>query len=146
MAVETPIQPQRFRLRAPLLRDGRLDVDLAETPNLTVGLKVYAVGGENTLHTHVAEDHFFLVLDGQARFYGRDGELGVLGRYEGILLPQGCFYWFEQVGDRPLVMLRVGTGREARRARIGIDGRPLPGDSPENKHVPPVIIPGAFFE
>ena len=98
MAVETHVQPQRFRLRAPLLSDGRLDVDLAETPNLTVGIKVYAVGGENTLHTHVTEDHFFIVLDGQARFHGPDGEIGLLGRYEGIMLPQGCFYWFEQVG------------------------------------------------
>jgi len=144
MAVETKVQPQLFRLRTQLMAQGRLDTNLAATDEMTVRMKCYAQGGENELHTHVAEDHMFVVLDGQARFFGQDGEIGVLGPKEGILLPAGAYYRFESCGDRQLVMLRVGNGHGA--PRINIHGQPMAGDSPENRTETPIPIPGAFWE
>ena len=144
MAVETEVRPQLFHLRTPLLKEGRLDTVVAKTREMTVTMKCYAEGGENELHTHVAEDHIFVVLDGEARFFGKEGETSVLGRNQGILVPAGWYYRFESCGDRPLVMLRVGAGDGA--ARVNIDGQPMHGLSAENKYVPPVPIEGAFYE
>ena len=147
MAVDTTVQPQLFRLRTPLLREGRLDTVLAETDNLTVTIKCYATGGENEVHTHVAEEHVFIVLDGEARFQGKDGEIATLGRNQGILLPAGAFYKFESCGDRPLVLLRVGSASwEVATQRVNVHGQPLPGYSAENKYQPGVPIEGAFYE
>jgi mannose-6-phosphate isomerase-like protein (cupin superfamily) len=143
----TDVAPQVFRLRTPLLRQGRLDTVLAEAHGFQVRIKCYAAGGENALHTHPDEDHTFVVLAGRARFWGPEGEIATLERNQGILLPRGAFYRFESCADEPLVLLRVGarTGQAAI-PRIGPDGRPLPGNSPENKTVPPVLIEGAYFE
>ena len=33
-------------------------------------IKVYASGGENTLHAHNNEDHMFVILQGTAIFHG----------------------------------------------------------------------------
>lgn len=136
-----------FKVRTPLLSQGRLDTVLSETPRLRVWVKCYAEGGENALHAHTNEDHCFVVLQGRARFYDRAGNSREIGRLEGIMLPRGTFYWFQSCGDEPLVLLRVGAlySDEPNR-RIRPDGALLPGDSPENKTVPPVVIPGAFFE
>jgi mannose-6-phosphate isomerase-like protein (cupin superfamily) len=143
----TDVAPQLFKLRTPLLSQGRLDTVLAETDVMQIRMKCYAAGGENALHAHPAEDHTFVVLAGQARFWGSDGEIATLGRNQGILLPRGCYYRFESCADEPLVLLRVG----ARTARIPVpriapDGHAIPGDSLENKTVPPIIIEGAFYE
>lgn len=145
--IETEPRTEFFKLRAPLLSQGRLDLVLSETDLMQVRMKVYAEGGENTLHTHTSEDHIFVVLQGRARFYDRDGNSRVVGRHEGVMLPRGAYYWFHAEAGEPLVMLRVAARGERKPVpRLGIDGQPLPGDSKENKHVAPVEIPGAFFE
>ena len=136
-----------FRLRTQLLRAGRSDNLLAKTDLMTVRIKCYAEGGENALHAHPAEDHTFVVLDGAARFVGREGEIGVLTRNEGIMLPKGTYYRFESCGDVPLVLLRVGAAKERPKVpRINPQGVPLPGNSPENKHEEGVPIEGRFYE
>ncbi len=136
-----------FKLRTPLLSQGRLDTVLSETDTMRVWMKCYAEGGENTLHAHTHEDHIFVILQGQATFYDKDGNTRVLGRNEGIMLPRGTYYYFQSCGDEPLVMLRVGAYTDrAANDRKGADGRPLAGDSRENKHVDPVAIPGAYYE
>ena len=137
-----------FKLRTPLLSEGRLDTVLAETDVMRVWMKCYAEGGENVLHAHAQEDHMFVILQGQARFYDKEGGERVLGRNEGIMLPRGAFYYFNSCGDEPLVMLRVGAfvNGAGHSGRLGADGRPLAGDSAENKHVDPVVIPGAWYE
>lgn len=136
-----------FRLRAPLLREGNLDVHLAESDILNVRLKSYARGGENALHAHTEEDHIFVVLQGQVRFYDQDDRTKVLGRGEGILIPRQTYYRFNSCGEEPLIMLRVGGCRQRPAVpRVGPDGRPLPGFSKENKHVEPVPIEGAFYD
>ena len=143
----TEVAPQLFRLRTPLMAQGRLDTVLAETETMQVRIKCYAAGGENALHAHRAEDHTFIVLAGQARFWGTDGEIATLGRNQGILLPKGCYYRFESCADEPLVLLRVGARLgKADVPRLTPDGRPIPGDSLENKTVPPIVLDGAFYE
>jgi len=112
---------------------------------MNVAMKCYAEGGENALHTHLEEDHVFVIMDGKARFFDKDAELEILGRHQAILVPRGWYYRFESCGDRPLVMLRFGAYK-TKPARMGTDGREMPPDSPENKHVAPVPIPGAYFE
>ena len=146
-AAPTEVKPEVYRLRTPLMQQGRSDITLAQTENMTVRIKCYAAGGENALHAHAAEDHTFVVLAGQARFWGPDGEIATLGRNEGIMLPRGAYYRFESCADEPLVLLRVGAKLgTAEVPRMTLDGRPIPGDSLENKTVPPIVMEGAFYE
>jgi len=128
--------PEFFELSAQLPAVGRADTPIVATPNLTVMLKCYASGGENALHAHSNEDHIFVLLQGQATFYGPNDEQKVVGPYGGVMLPRGSLYRFVSTGDETLVMLRVGCavapGLDVY-ARVGADGRPLAGDSAENK-------------
>jgi mannose-6-phosphate isomerase-like protein (cupin superfamily) len=144
MAVETAVQPQAFRVRVPLLKEGRVHNVVASSGEMTVAMKCYAEGGENALHAHLDEPHVFVVLQGQARFWGPEGETGVYGRNEGLLVPAGCYYRFESCGAEPLVMLRVGHGDGM--LRVNLDGGLLPADSAENLHVDGVPIEGAYYE
>jgi mannose-6-phosphate isomerase-like protein (cupin superfamily) len=152
MGIKGPViqdkKPEFFSLKTQLLDDGRHTQPLAETENLWTWLRVYATGGENTLHAHPHEDHFFIVLDGHGIFYGPNGEQKELSRNEGLMLPAGTFYWFHAEGDVPLVMLRCGAqdGKGDRRERINIDGNPLHGESKENKFRPPVYRKGSNYE
>jgi len=67
-------------------------------------------GGENYLHTHKAEDGFYLVLTGRVRFKGEgDIVLGEFGALEGIFMPRGFKYSLESAGEEPLELLRVGA-------------------------------------
>lgn len=145
--IETQTKAEVFKLRTPLLAQGRLDTVLAQTDSMQVRMKSYAEGGENVLHAHTSEDHIFVILQGQAAFHDKEDNETVLGRNEGIMLPQGAYYWFQSCGDEPLVMLRVRakTGK-AEIPRVGADGRPLPGHAKENKYEEPVPIDGAFYE
>lgn len=139
--------PQLFRLRTQLLSKGRSDYLLANTDLMTVRIKCYAQGGENALHAHPAEDHVFIVLDGAARFFGKNGEVSVLTRNQGIMIPRSTYYRFESCGGTPLVMLRVGADKEKPKvSRINPKGRPLLGNSAENKHEEGVPVEGRFYE
>ena len=145
-----------FNLRTPYLEQGRTTDLRARTDLLTVTAKVYAEGGENAMHCHPYEDHSFIVLEGEATFHlGSDDNAQVVKPYEGVMLPRGAFYWFESSGDRNLVMLRCGAsmGMPPRDqcdgtepvARMRPDGKPIPGDSPENKTVERIEAPGPGF-
>jgi mannose-6-phosphate isomerase-like protein (cupin superfamily) len=131
-------QPTFFRMQAQLPSQGRTDTPLAATDKMWVVLKTYASCGENELHAHPNEDHTFVVLQGAALFHGPNGEERQIGLHEGVLLPRGTFYWFRALGEEPLVMIRVGSAAVEgadRFARISIDGRPMEGNSVENKEV-----------
>jgi len=130
-----------FKLRAQLLTEGRSIHPLAETENLRTWIKVYATGGENTLHAHTTEDHMFVILDGEGSFYGPNGEKKVLKRNDGLMLPAGTFYHFNSSGDEPLVLLRVGS-RAAEgniKKRMGIDGVECQGGTDKNKFTAPTF-------
>ena len=96
-------------LAAQLPKGGRTDTMFAASRTMTVILKTYAATGENELHRHPAEDHVFVVLDGEAEFYGPAGEVRRVGKYDGVFVPTTAYYCFRAVGDDPLVMLRVGA-------------------------------------
>jgi mannose-6-phosphate isomerase-like protein (cupin superfamily) len=137
-----------FKMRAQMVEQGRTQETLATTDNMTLHLKVYASGGENGLHTHPNEDHVFIIMQGTARYYDADGGHLDVGKHGGILLPAGAYYWFEAIGEEPLVLMRVGAkaGTGDIRARLNIQGEPMAGNSEENKRVPTVFRQGAFFE
>jgi quercetin dioxygenase-like cupin family protein len=104
-------------------------------------LKAYASGGENAVHAHTAEDHAFVVLQGEATFFGRPGDPAVtIKKHEGILIPNGVFYKFKAGGDEQLVLLRVGAVLPGTWLdvddTIGLNGRPLDSYSKENHEVP----------
>jgi len=140
-------RPQPFRLRAELLKGGRSNQVVAETDNMKLNLKVYSSGGENGLHNHTDEDHFHLVLQGSARFYGPRGEELDCGPYEGIMLPAGSFYRFNATSAEPLVLLRVGAsnGVKDEVARYTVYGEPIPANSKENGRGAAIVGTGQFF-
>jgi len=137
-----------FKVRGQLLDQGRTDTVLAATEDITLRLKIYASGGENELHAHKHEDHYFVVLQGAVQFYGPDGALAHLRALEGIMIPKGSYYWFTATSTEPLVMLRGGSpngSAKGLKGRIGAAGAELAGDSKENKSVPVKFTAGAFF-
>lgn len=128
-----------FTLDTALPKKGRIDLPLAATERLTLVLKAYASGGENALHSHDREDHAFLVLQGEAEFFGDGDEtFGVIGPFNGIFIPRGARYRFEAVSSVPLVLFRVAAIEEGafqNRLRSGADGKPLGGYDAANKQV-----------
>ena len=149
MAIEAKPKAQVFSMRTPLLSLGRTNLGVARTDLMTVTVKVYAEGGENALHTHLNEDHAFVVLQGEATFYDEKENVTVLHKNEGISLPRGAYYYFNASGDENLVLLRFGAlagPRTGGDGRLGVDGNPLDANSAENNHVDGVPIPGRFFE
>lgn len=122
----------------PLLSAGSTTDLVARTSSLWIHVKVYADGGENGLHAHRAEDHVFVVLEGEATFYDETGAETVVSRNDGILIPRKTLYRFRSSGNTNLVMLRIGSAAgeedlfEASGQRVGQSGQPAPGDAPEN--------------
>ncbi len=144
MDTENHPKAQIFSLKTPLLSTGQTKKVVAGTGLLKVRVKVYAEGGENALHAHFDEDHSFIILQGQATFYDKEGNTNVVNQYEGIMLPKGTYYYFQSTGNENLVLLRVGAGRKpGDENRLGTQGRPLTAE--ENKRIPGVPIPGEFF-
>jgi mannose-6-phosphate isomerase-like protein (cupin superfamily) len=128
--VLTDTKAQVFSLKAPLLSSGNSDTEVYTTDLMWVHVKVYAEGGENDLHAHPAEEHSFVVLDGEATFVDGDGVETRVRKHEGILLPKGSYYRFINTGDVNLVMLRIGAGSNSRLPgkadeRRGPDGQPM---------------------
>jgi mannose-6-phosphate isomerase-like protein (cupin superfamily) len=71
-------------------------------------MQVVAKGGETNLHSHPDLDGMWMVLSGRIRFYGPENAvIGEYGKYEGVLIPRGCPYWFESVGDEEAELLQV---------------------------------------
>ena len=147
-ATETS-KPTLFNMKAQMLEQGRTDTVLSATEDLSVRLKVYAAGGENELHAHPDEDHVFVVLQGSARFYGPEEEIQDVVANQGFMMPKGMLYRFHATStDECLVMLRIGTPNfqgQAKDDRIGVNGKPLIGDSKENRTVPVVFKNGVYF-
>jgi mannose-6-phosphate isomerase-like protein (cupin superfamily) len=131
-------KPTFFKLEAQLPKQGRTDTPLAASDKMWVVLKTYAADGENGLHAHPNEDHTFVVLQGEATFYGPNDETRTIGKNEGVLLPHGTFYRFKATSDEPLVMIRIGAAAfdgVDRHGRIAPNGSEMRGDSVENKQV-----------
>lgn len=142
--------PCFFHLRAKLPKEGRTNQVLGATRYMNVVLKTYASGGENELHAHTNEDHVFVVMQGQAVFYGPRGETREVAKNDCVLLPANAFYWFHAKEDaEPLVMLRIGAALDPDTdvlARIDPEGNPFDGYSERNKEAPYVLHDDRIFE
>ncbi len=153
-----------FSMRGlPLLASGATMGSLGNTGHLWAHSKVYSSGGENALHKHDAEDHLFLVLQGEATFHFGDGSSRVARPFEGVMLPKGTLYRFvanESSGN--LVMIRVGSAlitrpddvdprynvpRELLTGRTTREDKVADGEAKANgAHAQVVeVLPGQFF-
>ncbi len=150
-AALTDVAPDFFKLRIQLMDQGSFRHMLADTGNLKIKIRCYAAGnGENAMHAHYNQDHSFIILDGQARFHFPDGTKRELNRNEGIMLPAGCYYCFENSGPDALVVLRIesitssGGNPEIRK---GAQGQQIDPHAPENnRSKTPIFRPNAFYE
>ena len=142
--------PSFFHIRAKLPKEGRTNQVLGASRHMNVVLKTYASGGENELHAHSNEDHVFVVMQGQAVFYGPRGEKREIARNDCVLLPANSLYWFHAKEDaEPLVLLRIGAAIDPDKdvlARIDADGKPFDGYSEKNKETPYVLYADRVFE
>lgn len=132
-------KPIFYKLRVPLVKQGRtVDAPLSEE-NMWIKVKSYASGGENALHMHPYQDHTFILLQGAAKFYGPRGEERVLSKYDAIFLPAGSFYCFEAMSEENLILLRIGTKTGERsdnpNYRVDIEGEYMDPKSSANKDV-----------
>lgn len=95
-------KPDTVRTKRGITALVRSDILLGAVQVFTAG------GGERNLHSHDALDGFWFVLRGAARFYGEHDEVtGELSAHEGMFIPRGVPYWFEQIGEEPLEILQV---------------------------------------
>lgn len=141
---------QLFSLKTPYMQQGRVTQLVAETPNMWIHTKINAEGGENEIHTHLDEDHSFIVLEGEMTIFDEKGNEIVVKPYQGILLPKGAYYRYLNTGAGNLVVLRIGAGvrnkpESGHATRVRPDGREILGGSIENKSLPPIEIAGKFF-
>jgi mannose-6-phosphate isomerase-like protein (cupin superfamily) len=119
VADATPVTDKAttFSVRGtPLLAEGQTMTLLAQATDLKIHLKVHAPGwnGELVQHRHLSEDHMFFVLAGEATFKDERGELTRVGPMQGIMLPKGVIYSFENSGRDNLVILRAGLVTDGR--------------------------------
>lgn len=135
-----------FELSTPIITGGRSHMPLSRTELVSVGLNYYSPGRKNTLHTHPGEDHAFVVLEGEATFYDNHEKATVLKKGQGIMLPEGWYYHFENSGEKALVLLRF-SARKAKPqvTRIDTAGRTRSEDSTEYVHVDGELVDGKFW-
>jgi mannose-6-phosphate isomerase-like protein (cupin superfamily) len=134
---------QKFSLRTPYMKQGRITQLVAETENMWIHTKINYEGGENEIHCHLDEDHSFIVLEGQMSVFDEKGNEQKIEKYQGIMIPKGAYYRYLNTGSENLVVLRIGAGIKGQpqggvEMRIRPDGKPLLADSAENKTVPPI--------
>jgi mannose-6-phosphate isomerase-like protein (cupin superfamily) len=134
---------QKFSLRTPYMKQGRITQLVAETENMWIHTKINYEGGENEIHCHLDEDHSFIVLEGQMSVFDEKGNEQKIEKHQGIMIPKGAYYRYLNTGKDNLVVLRIGAGIKGKpqggvEMRVRPDGKPLLADSAENKTIPPV--------
>lgn len=92
-------------------------------------------GGETNLHYHTKIDSLWYVLKGRVRFYGPgDVVQGEFGPGEGIFMPRGARYWFENATEEQSELLHVSAFSEVGAEQSGrTDASPRirePGETP----------------
>lgn len=136
-----------FKIKTLCLTGGRSHTPLAKTETATIGLNYYTPGRKNTLHTHPGEDHSFVVLDGEATFYDKEGKASILKKGEGIMLPEGWYYWFQSTGDKPLALLRFSARKSRPKVlRVDVKGRTREDEEEGYQSVGGAPIEGQYWE
>lgn len=139
-----------FSLKTPYMKQGRVTQLVAETENMWIHTKINAEGGENEIHTHLDEDHSFIVLEGEMSVFDETGREMKVRQYQGVMIPKGAYYRYLNTGEGNLVVLRIGSAVKSQpqggaEVRVRPDGRPLPAESVENKTLAPIEDTGKFF-
>src|SRR4026209_1251840 len=101
---------QKFSLRTPYMKQGRITQLVAETENMWIHTKINYEGGENEIHTHLDEDHSFIVLEDQTGVVDEKGSEIKVGKHQGVMIPRGAYYRYLNAGPENLVVIRVGSG------------------------------------
>ena len=140
-AIETPAPFTVAKIRPPMVTRGKATQRLGKTDMLDLGVQIVAPDeGETNLHSHPGLDSAWVVLDGEALFYGENDEVVAdLQRNETIIIPAGTPYWFKSGPEKPLVILHIvciapGFTRASR-----MDHKP-------RVRQPHEVVPDAFFE
>src|SRR4030095_4205821 len=133
---------QKFSLRTPYMKQGRITQLVAETENMWIHTKINYEGGENEIHTHLDEDHSFIVLEGQMSVFDEKGNEIKVEKHQGVMIPKGAYYRYLNTGSENLVVLRIGAGVKGQKqggeeTRVCPDGKPLNALSEETKTVAP---------
>ena len=104
------MEPQLFSYQRPENDRAKNLTVLCKTEMLSADMQLVREGGENKLHSHTASDGFFMVLQGNVKFYGEgDVLVAELGPHEGTVMPHGFKYWFESSGTETLQLLHVAA-------------------------------------
>ena len=104
------MEPQLFSYQRPENDRAKNLTVLCKTEMLSADMQLVREGGENKLHSHTASDGFFMVLQGNVKFYGEgDVLVAELGPHEGAVMPHGFQYWFESSGTETLQLLHVAA-------------------------------------
>lgn len=115
--IESPGSPGKtakvMRYKTPALSRKKALVPLAKSDTMLATVQVVKEGGETGFHSHTGMDGFWFVLKGRARFYTGPVDspgnelIAEVGPHEGVFLPRGVPYWFEQTGEEELEILQV---------------------------------------
>ena len=147
-AVEVPAPFKVTKISPQLLSKGKTSTNLVRTETLGVGVQVVAAAeGETNLHAHPGTDSTWVVLDGEATFYGTDDdvEIAVLNKHEMVMIPAGTPYWFKCSSQDPLVILHItARTKDFDPAHSRQDYKPPSEFYQDTSH--PEAIPGAFFQ
>ncbi|MBI2988968.1 MAG: cupin domain-containing protein [Deltaproteobacteria bacterium] len=136
---EVPAPFKVAKIRPEIVSRGKKGFSLFRTDILGATVQVVTEGGETNLHAHAGSDAAWLVLAGEATFYGEgDKIVAKLGKHEMLLIPRGVPYWFESSSKEPLVIMRFSA-----RAQDTADKRI---DYTERKEKPRDVIPGVYFK
>lgn len=98
---------------------GTKSFPMYDTDAVISTVQVFPKGTGNNLHIHPAQDGYWLVLSGRAKFLGEgDVLLADLGKYEGTFVPHGTRYHFMCSSEEPLEILRVSMNLPFQKVEI----------------------------
>ena len=136
---EVPAPYKVAKIRPQIVSRGKKGFSLFRTDIFGATVQVVTEGGETNLHAHAGSDAAWLVLAGEATFYGEgDKIVAKLGKHEMLLIPRGVPYWFESSSKEALVIMRFSA-----RAQNTLDKRI---DYTERNPKPREVIPDTYFE
>ena len=136
--IETPAPFKVAKINPQMVSRGKKGQSLFRTDILGATVQVVTAGGETNLHAHAGSDATWLVVAGQATFYGEgDKVVAKLNKNDMLLIPRGVPYWFESSSREALVIMRFSA-----RAQNTLDKRI---DYTERKTKPREVIPDTYF-
>ena len=104
---------KEFRFQTPEFEGVKKTLTVCSSDLMKVQMQIVKDGGENNLHAHPDVESIWIVLKGRARFYGMNDVLvAELGPGEGVAIPKGVPYWFDNTEEEPLEIYHI-TSRDS---------------------------------